>query len=310
MEAMEMTKFNLKTLAVAVALAAAGSQANAAIINAQSGNSELMLYAWSDSLNRSYSRDLGIQMNDFLSSSTQGVATGGTVAPLGSSNGGSLAFDPNAAVAISAGNVTTSGYSLNFLADPLMLSWMGNGTTLASDIKWGIAASDGTGTGTAIRALSTCATAGCESVIEGGSNSSLNNYELPFDLYSGVHSLMGSHATGLNGSAGGVNDGTGQDAKATMRENWQGYANFTAVTGVGQSMEFYWISPSSGIATGKPRADRYQNSLGQSATWTLNANGSLSYAVPGAVVPVPAAVWLFGSGLVGLVGIARRKKSA
>ncbi len=29
---------------------------------------------------------------------------------------------------------------------------------------------------------------------------------------------------------------------------------------------------------------------------------------PGAVIPVPAAVWLFGSGLVGLLGIARRKK--
>ena len=29
-----------------------------------------------------------------------------------------------------------------------------------------------------------------------------------------------------------------------------------------------------------------------------------------AVVPVPAAVWLFGSGLLGLVGIARRKKTA
>ena len=27
------------------------------------------------------------------------------------------------------------------------------------------------------------------------------------------------------------------------------------------------------------------------------------------VVPVPAAVWLFGSGLIGLVGIARRKKA-
>lgn len=31
---------------------------------------------------------------------------------------------------------------------------------------------------------------------------------------------------------------------------------------------------------------------------------------PAAVVPVPAAVWLFGSGLLGLVGIARRKKKA
>ena len=30
---------------------------------------------------------------------------------------------------------------------------------------------------------------------------------------------------------------------------------------------------------------------------------------PGAVVPVPAAIWLFGSGLLGLIGIARRKKA-
>ena len=27
------------------------------------------------------------------------------------------------------------------------------------------------------------------------------------------------------------------------------------------------------------------------------------------VVPVPAAVWLFGTGLLGLIGIARRKKA-
>ena len=66
--------------------------------------------------------------------------------------------------------------------------------------------------------------------------------------------------------------------------------------------------------------------------WNVNADGSLSYAtVPGMIdgpfpgfqasfeltspglvsaVPVPAAVWLFGSGLLGLVGVARRKKAA
>jgi hypothetical protein len=32
--------------------------------------------------------------------------------------------------------------------------------------------------------------------------------------------------------------------------------------------------------------------------------------VPATVVPVPAAIWLFGSGLLGLIGIARRKKAA
>ena len=35
---------------------------------------------------------------------------------------------------------------------------------------------------------------------------------------------------------------------------------------------------------------------------------ALSHSAAYSVVPVPAAVWLFGSGLLGLVGVARRKK--
>ena len=41
--------------------------------------------------------------------------------------------------------------------------------------------------------------------------------------------------------------------------------------------------------------------------YVLNLVGTVGEA---AVIPVPAAVWLFGSGLLGLVGVARRKKSA
>ena len=37
---------------------------------------------------------------------------------------------------------------------------------------------------------------------------------------------------------------------------------------------------------------------------------SFSKNLPAAVVPVPAAAWLFGSGLIGLVGVARKRKAA
>ena len=41
----------------------------------------------------------------------------------------------------------------------------------------------------------------------------------------------------------------------------------------------------------------------------LNTTNNDGAAYAGPVVPIPAAIWLFGSGLIGLVGIARRKKS-
>jgi hypothetical protein len=41
----------------------------------------------------------------------------------------------------------------------------------------------------------------------------------------------------------------------------------------------------------------------------INCNAVTSHVSVYGVVPVPAAVWLFGSGLLGLVGIARRKRS-
>ncbi len=46
-------------------------------------------------------------------------------------------------------------------------------------------------------------------------------------------------------------------------------------------------------------------------TWSFSSSSTTSYSMTVAsavaTVPVPAAVWLFGSGLLGLVGIARRK---
>ena len=50
----------------------------------------------------------------------------------------------------------------------------------------------------------------------------------------------------------------------------------------------------------------------QDTTWLFDDNSGQSVYVKWeqqAAVPVPAAVWLFGSGLLGLIGIARRKKA-
>ena len=46
------------------------------------------------------------------------------------------------------------------------------------------------------------------------------------------------------------------------------------------------------------------------ADWSFTAQSTTGYSMTvTTVVPVPAAVWLFGTGLLGLVGFARRKRS-
>jgi len=49
---------------------------------------------------------------------------------------------------------------------------------------------------------------------------------------------------------------------------------------------------------------------GPFAGFNANFNATMAGTPDPTVIPVPAAVWLFGSGLLGLVGIARRKKKA
>ncbi len=73
--------------------------------------------------------------------------------------------------------------------------------------------------------------------------------------------------------------------------NSQGQAYYGVYT---NSTPFYLQAETNGI-------------LGASATGEFAFIGS--YLVAPSPVPVPAAVWLFGSGLIGLAGMARRKKA-
>lgn len=70
-----------------------------------------------------------------------------------------------------------------------------------------------------------------------------------------------------------------------------------------------------GVGTGAFSLEDNPSFTGSWLDNALNQVASPSYTgvsvtVESAVIPVPAAVWLFGSGLIGLVGMARRKKAA
>lgn len=95
---------------------------------------------------------------------------------------------------------------------------------------------------------------------------------------------------------GGV---AGQSIQTTHNSNYDLFSNIQA--------DIYWSSTeyapnTSSFAWGFGAGDGYQYAYNKSNTY-------YAWAVhPGdvAVVPVPAAAWLFGSGLLGLIGVARR----
>lgn len=75
----------------------------------------------------------------------------------------------------------------------------------------------------------------------------------------------------------------------------------------GQFVDYRWSLNTTGTTVPFLQQQKVGGGL-PSDPWTgSSGNFHLAFRVEGNVVPIPAAVWLFGSGLIGLVGLARRK---
>jgi hypothetical protein len=114
-----------------------------------------------------------------------------------------------------------------------------------------------------------------------------------------VNTKTGTNASVLATSPGGAS-GWDPTVLTSNASNWYSNGPTNAITGLG-SATLYQVTAPSNIST---------NPVGITniGTVTLSANG-LSFSAP-AAVPLPAAVWLLGSGLLGLVGVGRRKLAA
>jgi hypothetical protein len=103
----------------------------------------------------------------------------------------------------------------------------------------------------------------------------------------------------INGTASNGSFGGGIFTNGTLSGGLNGLSTAAAI---GTPLSFYLLSVN--LETGENVNSKFASSF------LLDANGRLTYNAEPPVVPLPPAVWLLGSALAGLVGVARRRQQA
>jgi hypothetical protein len=275
-----MMNLKAKTLAAAAALAFAGA-ANAAIDDGSpSGNGELFFSAWDSVTETSYTRDLGLTLSQFVDQ----------VGSFGTSAGGALGAS-----------------NLVFGADSVLVNWLsGLAAPSLAALQWNVAAMDGASQN---RYLTTAGGAITPPTTHGQLQQLNDNADTYIANVNNGPWVSGSHAPGTDFAV----DGSSVIAKSANASGYAGSAGswgsqfgnkttFSNAGGLDDNLAFYVLYSLGTTTLAGVGTDQFDG-----AFWNFASDGTLSYNAA-AAIPVPGAVWLLGSGLLGLAAVSRRRR--
>ncbi len=274
-------KFTMKLIAAAAALVAAGAASAGTAINLPATGSDLVLTVWDNTLQPAGQALPGVALT---------IDTGITYSQLG----------------VGSAFVTT-----NHLTDLLSAS---DTALIASVFGSDASASYGLISAEQLALNNWVYTSAASATLNPSpNNTGLNNAGL---------TAFTSYLTAVNNAGGAPYQANGQGTAATNGGNFmanQFIPDFLNVRGAALGSNSYlWNSTAthSGVNASKATTIQYAGSglpAGVTGSYfSLSSAGVLTYTYGGGVsaVPIPAAVWLMGSGLVGLLGVGRRRRAA